>query len=524
MRRIVLSLLILVSIGYLSYRLFVGIHHDESLLVAMKRENQRDLEIPVEHALFEVLDQEFKDVREVTAACLTCHNGRGNEVMKTSHFQWIREEFVEGRGVIKLGKKNVINNFCIGVAGNEHSSMKCHAGFGWEDHKFDFADERNVDCLICHDQSGEYVKGNKMAGLPSPVVNLQKVAKEVGRPSKANCGSCHFFGGGGNNVKQGDMEVALLDCSREVDVHMSAEGGNMSCVDCHGDANHQIKGKLYTISSMDRNRVTCIECHTALPHDERTLNKHTAKISCQTCHIPTYAKVNSTKTSWDWSTAGKLKDGQPCHEKDSLGNHTYLSIKGSFEWGRNLQPEYTWFNGTAGHYLVGDQINPDQVVQMNSLNGNYRDLNAKIVPVKVHRAKIPYDTGRNVLIQPYLFSHNKGEGALWQDFNWEKACEKGMEKVGQAYSGHFGFVKSELYENINHMIAPKEQALSCVECHQKNGRLAGLTDFYLPGRDSNSIIDFTGKLLLILSLGGIAIHGSLRAFSASNLKRKKGRK
>ena len=60
--------------------------------------------------------------------------------------------------------------------------------------------------------------------------------------------------------------------------------------------------------------------------------------------------------SWKWSDAGKLKDGKPYEEEDSLGNHNYMSIKGSFVWERNVKPDYIWFNGTADHYLLGDTI------------------------------------------------------------------------------------------------------------------------------------------------------------------------
>jgi hypothetical protein len=69
------------------------------------------------------------------------------------------------------------------------------------------------------------------------------------------------------------------------------------------------------------------------------LNEHTLKVACQTCHIPVYAKVNATKIYWDWSTAGKLRDGKPYRETDAEGNITYLSEKGSFRWAKNLKPE-----------------------------------------------------------------------------------------------------------------------------------------------------------------------------------------
>ena len=73
--------------------------------------------------------------------------------------------------------------------------------------------------------------------------------------------------------------------------------------------------------------------------------------ACQTCHIPELAKEMPTKLAWDWSTAGKLDEtGEPFHEEDDFGNHTYLSIKGSFKWERDVTPEYVWFNGTADHF------------------------------------------------------------------------------------------------------------------------------------------------------------------------------
>ena len=133
--------------------------------------------------------------------------------------------------------------------------------------------------------------------MPDPSVNLGYVAQHVGKPSRTDCGTCHFFGGGGNNVKHGDLEEALFDPSREVDVHMASDGSDMQCVDCHTAQKHQMLGKMYSVSSMNRNRVACEQCHSSIPHTDDVLNNHTLKVACQTCHIPTYAKVNPTKLS-----------------------------------------------------------------------------------------------------------------------------------------------------------------------------------------------------------------------------------
>jgi hypothetical protein len=129
-------------------------------------------------------------------------------------------------------------------------------------------------------------------------------------------------------VKHGDLDSSLFDPTRAVDVHMASEGANLQCVDCHVTENYKMKGKVYSVSSMNRDRSTCESCHTETPHESNVINEHTVKVACQTCHIPVYVKVNPTKLSWDWSTAGKLKDGKPYTEHAEDGTETYMSIKG----------------------------------------------------------------------------------------------------------------------------------------------------------------------------------------------------
>ncbi len=470
----------------------------------------------VDHSKLKALQGDFAHPGDVTEACISCHTERHKEVMQSSHYTWEREAYIPGRGITYAGKKNLLNNFCIGIGGSEMACTKCHSGYGWKDAGFDFEDHRNVDCPVCHDQSLGYAKASGKAGYPLESVDLGESARSAGIPSKANCGSCHFYGGGGNNVKHGDLEEAILESNRNVDVHMGLDGINLGCVDCHQTEKHNITGQLYAVSSMNKDRVTCDQCHTNAPHEENILNEHTLKVACQTCHIPVYAKVNATKMSWDWSTAGRLENGEPFHEEDEDGNHTYLSIKGSFEWEKNVQPEYTWFNGTADHYFIGDKVDTSQVIKMNTLFGEYRDPDSKIIPTKIHRAKQIYDCENQVVIQPKLFSENKGGGGYWKDFDWHVAAEMGMASVNEPYSGNFCFVNTEMYWPVNHMVSPKEEALDCTECHtRENGRLAALTDFYMPGRDSQPFVEFAGTWLIFLSLIGVVIHLSVRLIISS---------
>ncbi|HEY0866095.1 MAG TPA: cytochrome C, partial [Fimbriimonas sp.] len=203
--------------------------------------------------------------------------------------------------------------------------------------------------------------------------------------------------------------------------------------------------------------------------------------------------------------------GKPYEEKAPDGTDSYMSIKGSFLWGKNLKPEYVWFNGNAKHYILGDKIDPSGLVQINTLLGSYDDEDSKIVPVKVHRANQIYDTEHLTLIQPKTFSSKPGDGGYWKEFDWNKAAAEGMKAVNLPYSGKYGFVRTEMTWPINHMVGTKDKTVACGECHTRdNGRMAKLQGFYMPGRDRNEPIEGLGRLLLLATLLGAFAHGGSR--------------
>ena len=520
MKKIIITLALL-GLVLVSTVTFLKTKSYEPTLESKLKEKYSEKTSPsVDHTKFAVLQKKFSTPQEVTAACISCHNGRAAEIMKSNHWNWERAEYIQGRGIVYLGKKNALNNFCIGVQSNEQSCAKCHIGYGMTSKDFSFKNPDDVDCLVCHDNTETYAKGSEMAGLPDPKLDLTNIAQHVGEPKRSNCGVCHFFGGGGNNVKHGDLEKSMFEPTKDVDVHMAVGEANLQCIDCHVTKKHNIKGKMYSVSSMNYNRIYCEDCHTDNPHKANILNEHTVKVACQTCHIPIYAKVNATKTFWDWSTAGKLKDGKPYEIDDKDGNHVYLSIKGSFKYEKNLKPDYVWFNGTAEHYLLGDKVkDTTKTLEINTLNGSYADKDSKIIPVKIQRTIQPYDPINKILIQPKLYADKKGEGAFWKDFNWEKAAEVGMKDVGLPFSGKVSFIKTKMYWPLNHMVSTKDLTVQCTECHtRENSRLASLTDFYMPARDYSSFIETAGYLIILLTLISVLSHGAVRIFSSKKMK------
>jgi octaheme c-type cytochrome (tetrathionate reductase family) len=399
----------------------------------------------------------FTDGPAVTRACLECHADSAREVMETSHWTWLGDEVVvPGHDTpMRIGKKNLINNFCISVESNWPKCTVCHAGFGWKDDTFDFANQELVDCLVCHDQSGGYTKAG--SGLPAEGVDLMAAAKSVGRPSRDNCGWCHFNGGGGNAVKHGDLDGSLAKPVERIDVHMGRN--NFQCIDCHRTRKHDISGRMISVSVMDTIGVQCTDCHSSTPHLSDRLNAHYRSVACQSCHIPVVAKKEPTKIAWDWSTAGK--------DIPAADPHRYLKIKGSFLYARNLVPEYYWFNGNSARYIKGDRIEPRQTTHINYPLGSIEDPTAKIWPFKVHRAKQPYDIKHRYLLIPQTV----GKGGYWSEFDWRKAVELAGPYTGLEFSGELGFAETDMFWVLSHMVSPKERALQCTDCHGETGRM-----------------------------------------------------
>jgi octaheme c-type cytochrome (tetrathionate reductase family) len=420
----------------------------------------------------EDIEGPFTDGPAVTEACLECHEDVAHDFMKTSHWTWEPMQNVVGKGEIPLGKKNTLNNFCIALDSNWARCTSCHSGYGWKDASFDFSDETKIDCLVCHDQTGFYKKFPTGAGHPVyepkewqgkiwEPLDLASLARSAGKTSRKTCGACHFSGGGGNNVKHGDMEKALTSPPFALDVHMSPDGQDFSCTECHTTESHDIAGNAMFVSPSGNNHLECTSCHDEDVHEKNILNWHNKTVACQTCHIPEFARANPTKTWWDWSTAGSKQKVN----KDEFGMPDFDNKKGSFTWETNVVPVYQWYNGVSGQYLLGENINPDQVTRLNHPMGNRIDHKAKIYPFKLMKGKQPYDMQNKVIAVPKLF----GKGGYWKTFDWAKSIGEGMAAVGQEFSGEYGFAPTESYWKINHMVAPKEQALKCKSCHAHDG-------------------------------------------------------
>ncbi len=494
-----------------------------------------------DHATLKELKGPFTSGPEVTRACLGCHNKAGHQFKKNKHWTWSYTHPKTGQ---KLGKNVLINNFCTNARGNEGMCAQCHAGYGMTETEYDYDNTENIDCLVCHETTGKYyktptTKGNKSCSVMfegKKPIDWTSSAQSVSLSARSNCGSCHFYGGGGDNVKHGDLSSVLFHPSRDIDVHMSEQGENFSCVICHVGEGHEWAGSRYDMKATDiqgtgkpgapRNSATCESCHDHEPHPISLtgikLNDHADRIACETCHIAEFARGGvATKVGWDWRTAGKLKNGEGFKQEgytqgDGKHRYTYKSIKGDFKYDENVIPTYRWFNGVSTFSTIDTKFDPTKPVDINHLEGSSNDPDSRIWPFKVMHTVQPYDKVNNTLVYMHLWGNDFN--SFWGNYDFGRAIEAGMEKDNLPYSGEYGFIDTYSYWPINHMVSPKEDALKCKQCHAKEGRLKGIEGVYIPGRDTNIWVERIGIFAVLATLLGVLGHGLIRIVISARRK------
>ncbi|MCK7503093.1 MAG: chitobiase/beta-hexosaminidase C-terminal domain-containing protein [Desulfobacterales bacterium] len=255
--------------------------------------------------------------------CQGCHDGHDgnqyNDVLVSVHYQWkgaatemanFQQMPMQGKIVQKDAQGNIIpgtsalNAYCINVLGNFPGACEsCHVGLGAAPTT---TNKENIDCLLCH-QKHYKRKKDTTTGLFIPdtanmCIDMNTAVKTVHTPKRDNCLQCHAKAGGGDAFKRGDIALASGTTSdRNYDVHMSSTGGNLNCTQCHTTQDHRVAGRGSDLRPNDLAvDVNCTQCHTtkgtSTGHATAEVNRHVARIACQTCHIPVYAK-NASDTA-----------------------------------------------------------------------------------------------------------------------------------------------------------------------------------------------------------------------------------
>ena len=414
---------------------------------------------------------------EGTSTCLECHTTEAMAAHGGVHYQW-KGDASETVGLKPgdAGKLGGINDFCIypdinwiGKLKNIHEQpvdggcAKCHVGLGEKPAATASQTQlENIDCLICHSEGYKRTVGT-VDGAYRFVPDTQKMgvsilqaAVDITLPSNGRCLDCHTKAGGGNNFKRGDLEEAHRNATRSFDVHMASKqngGAGLSCVDCHTASGHRIAGRgtdLRPFDSLDE--VSCEKCHGDTPHDDKKLDKHTDRVNCTVCHIPTFAKVAPTDMSRDWSQSGELNEARGLYEPFNQKM-------------ANVVPEYRFFNGTSYFYQFGDAAIPEEngFITMSAPMGSINDSGARIYAFKHHLGNQPIEMNDRRLLPIKI-------GLFFETGVIDEAVKKGAEAVGWS-AQEYEFAKTERFMGLFHEVAPSDQALSCTDCHSGGGRM-----------------------------------------------------
>ncbi|MCK7497408.1 MAG: hypothetical protein MZW92_46415 [Comamonadaceae bacterium] len=289
-----------------------------------------------DHSKFKELQRSFATGPDVTKACLACHT----EAAKQVHAHQALDLGVPQSRTRsqRLGKKNVINNFCIAVPSELpvlHQPATSATAGRMPNFDFTVRGQRRLPGLPRHHRQLPQAAGpgrppavqatwssRPHSGKIVKAVDLTKVAQNVGKTSRDTCGACHFYGGGGDAVKHGDLDSSLTDAEQVPRrAHGQATGSTSpaapatrpSATTCPAAATPRRprrQGGAHMRGKADEHatRRPAQACHGNAPHPlkDAKLNDHADKLACQTCHIPQFARGGmATKMCWDWSTAGK---------------------------------------------------------------------------------------------------------------------------------------------------------------------------------------------------------------------------
>ena len=157
----------------------------------------------------------------------------------------------------------------------------------------------NIDGTLCHQQAYRRVK---VDGVIRPrednmAITIDEAAQTVHRPERINCLQCHAKAGGGDAVKRGALTIAHFPATSSTAVSTStcrwlvATSSARPATSPPGTGSRA--GVRICVHPIPPRIVECSNCHGSMAngeHEGQDIDRHTARVACQTCHIPVYAK------------------------------------------------------------------------------------------------------------------------------------------------------------------------------------------------------------------------------------------
>ncbi len=475
----------------------------------------------------------FSTPAQVTAKCLTCHDGDAFQAKNSLHgmMPTLSPNVTNSTGLSQ--KLSEINTFCSypnpALAGA--ACLTCHPTLG----KFQNMTSADLDCLACHndvykrswpsdpdpanwvtvvdwqgttktykpsdkDANGEFFVNFNWAAMPAGLTALDLI-KGVHRPTTTTCLSCHAKAGGGDWTKRGDIGLNSANPTKDQDVHLAsvANGGaGLSCTSCHTPTNHQIPGRGIDLRPTEGGSVkACADCHTNKQtggHSTATTNRHMARVACQSCHIPAFGKGGATEMTRNWTSPHwnqALCGGQ--------GAWAGEEIKVA-----NVAPDHVFFDGTSYVYKMGQVLRTTVDPISGSLmqadaNGSINGILgiSKLVPIKRHKSNMAVMTsGTNSgKIIPYDVVYQFMTGLS------NEAAERGKTFAGYTGSHEWKWLEAEMA--INHGVSPAASVAACTSCHHASKDFLITTKtkldklgYALKDADKNGVVDAADKAII----------------------------
>ena len=316
-------------------------------------------------------------------------------------------------GLGMLEKWCALPNFSFekqgGIAGwTAKDCNNCHIGASWNPTR------DQTDCNKCHTEAS---------------------AEAATPPTIANCTAvCHKK----DIAKRGDQFTA------EFDVHIAA---GFTCQDCHerfddGVSDHQfLKGTaIDTTEPTMAGTLSCTSgCHDPQPHTATgkatTLNEHTGKVACETCHTGLrWGKALASRTWMEFTPAGK-----PVTTFREPG------------W----LPEHKWYDNTGPGASGGYHLPILGYTERRGLPGaKIYPFNPVTVEWYVQKKNSDFD---DVIIVPEVKA---------ADANLDNIVT--LEEIRAVYR-KAKLLTADMNFSISHSVGPASSAFGCNDCHGKRG-------------------------------------------------------
>jgi hypothetical protein len=185
-----------------------------------------------------------------------------------------------------------------------------------------------------------------------------------------------------------------------------------------------------------------------------------ARIACQTCHIPYYAKdahdsvaTEATEIHRTWLSTSS--QAVPYHPDSTRAN--------------NLIPKYRFWNRYSENYLLKDIVKHDVStgrIPTSRPEGLVDDESPdnKLYPFKYKTAEQPLldATGQLIALDTKVY---------FATADPDLATSNGLVNMGYTGDEAYSWIMTDTFQLLTHQISPASEALNCSDCHGNKARM-----------------------------------------------------